>query len=336
MTVTSVSRVVRGPSPVGRPLADVELADRRRHRVSARVARSASIARAASISRSLPARSRIVRRRQWASGWPAPNVRGTRPRRSSPVAVAAARSARPEVDQEEVRDRRPDAPAGLAQRACEPVPLRVDAGDVRGHGPRIRERRGHHASTLTVDTEPGGRYGAIRAIVPGWADREADPQPGQRIRLARRSDDDQVRVIAPQAQQRRADELRVRLVQDDDRPARAGGIRVGGDAGEQRLDRAVRLGQPRRVVRAAQPDQVRVRRRRSPLPRGRARSPRPARDAARATARGAALLGHDAVHRVGRGRHDRSRHRPAGTPCRQGPGSRPRPAPTRSSSVPTP
>ena len=97
----------------------------------------------------------------------------------------------------------------------------------------------------------------------------------------------------------RPDELRVRLVEHDDR--RFG--RVRGETFEERFDGAVRLGEPGRVVRAAQPDDA------APASRGAdridvegpalsRRSPRDGDDL------GTALLGQHPVHRVGRCRQD--------------------------------
>src|SRR5947208_47718 len=79
--------------PATVPSDDVEGSKGVRHGADPPAARTTSISCAAAISRSLPARSRIVRRNAWASGCPAPNVRGTRPRWSRPVATSAARSA---------------------------------------------------------------------------------------------------------------------------------------------------------------------------------------------------------------------------------------------------
>ena len=123
---------------------------------------------AAAISRSFSARSRTVSRSESASGWPAPNVRGTRPLRRSASAAAAASS-------------------GLAKRTsrkfvtdgptCQPAAARPAAN--RARSPSTRATFASIASgawraavtivTLVVAIDPGGRYGAIRAIVSGRA-----------------------------------------------------------------------------------------------------------------------------------------------------------------------
>ena len=162
---------------------------------------------------------------------------------------------RAEVDEQEVRDRRADRPAGRAQAGGEALAL--DARRARGW-PRgcVSSRRASVTTvTETVETEPGGRYGFSRAMTRGIGDREPDPQAGERVGLAGRADDDEVRVAGPQAEERPPDELGVGLVEDDDRaPGGRRGRRPRRGPSSRRCDGAVGLRERRRVVRAAQPD----------------------------------------------------------------------------------
>ena len=134
----------------------------------------------------------------------------------------------------------------------------ADAGEVVVEDRRVaqrlgdeRDRHGRHRAGRPVRVEPGDQLGA--------GDREPDPQAGQRVGLARGPDDDEVRVGVAQPDERRPDELGVGLVEDDDRCRTAGRGRILGETVEEVADRAVRLGQRGRVVRAAQPDDRRVR-----------------------------------------------------------------------------
>ena len=220
---------------------------------------SGSISQAASMSRSFSSGSRTVTRRQWASGWPCPNVRGTRPRRHSASAAASDRSARPEVEQQEVGHARLRVPARRRRARRRGAGRSAShAGDVRLHVARRR------ASALGDD---GGRDRADRArrpvrarcgaIVAAVADREPDPQAGHRVRLATPCGPTTTFGYRSRSGMTDAsDELAVRLVDDDRRggPAVGGGVR--GDALEEALDRAVGLRAAGRVVRVADPDEV--------------------------------------------------------------------------------
>ena len=205
------------------------------------------------MSRSFSSGSRTVRRRWSASGWPAPNVRGTRPRRRRPSATAAARSGDPKstrmkfvtdgpTDQPIARSasvRRVRSRATRARLAVEDRRVEQRLGD-------DGDRDGRDGAGRPVRVEPGDHLG------PG--DREPDPQPGEGVGLARGPDDDEVRVVVAEPEQRGPDELRVGLVEDDDRWLATGRGGVVGQCREERRDRAVRLGEGGRVVRAAQPD----------------------------------------------------------------------------------
>ena len=207
-----------------------------------------------------------------------------------------------EVDQQEVGHRWPDRPAQRHERVAQAGPLPGDAGQVVVEDVGIEERLGHerdrhgrHRTGWPIRVERGDELAA--------GDREPDPQPGQRVGLARGADDDQVRVLVAQPDERRPDELGVCLVEDDDRggPACRGGVL--GEPDEQVADRAVGLGQRGRVVRAAQPHHRRVQ---GGGARGRGVE-RPARLLAASRDRGhlgAALLGEDPVHRIAGDRHD--------------------------------
>ena len=155
--------------------------------------------------------------------------------------------------------------------------------------------------TETVDTDPGGRYGFMRAMTSGLAIGEPDAEAGKRVGLAGGAHDDEPRVGLAQREEGRPDELRVRLVEDDDR--RLGFVRfgVGGEGRQEQFDRAVGLGEAGRVVRAAQPDDAAPARSRADRvdverPALGGRSPRDGDDL------GAALFGEHAVHRIGRRR----------------------------------
>ena len=101
-----------------------------------------------------------------------------------------------------------------------------------------------------------------------------------------------------------SDELGVGLVEDDRRRWPAGRRRVGGDPVEEVRDRPVGLGQAGRVVRAAQPDELRVARGLARPRRGRGRS-RVGAEPGHEEGGRATLLGDDPVHRVRRRRDDR-------------------------------
>ena len=83
----------------------------------------------------------------------------------------------------------PDATSASRRR----VALAVDAGEVGVEDRRDRAAPRSRRVTDTVDTEPGGRIRVERGDQLGPGDGEPDPQPGQRVGLARRADDDQVR-----------------------------------------------------------------------------------------------------------------------------------------------
>ncbi len=254
--------------------------------------------------RSFSSAARTVRRRWPASGCPAGKVRGTRPRRRSPSADVAARSGEPKSTRTKFVTDRPTAQprarsgrrrgASRSTRTRSRLASRID-GSARASVTTVTE---------TVETEPGGRYGLSLAISSGRGDRETDPQAGQRVGLAGGPDDDEVRVAVTQAQQRPADELGVGLVEDDDRrlaavarPRRRSARRAGAAMAPSGSARAVGLfglhSQTTRAVVAA----ARTVSTSSAQPSDLAQ-PRDGHDL------GAALLGQDAVHGVGRGRDD--------------------------------
>ena len=184
-------------------------------------------------------RSRIVSRRQWASGWPGRERPRHQPAPEQPGRGGGGPLGRPEVHEQEVRHRRPDdQPASRSASASRSRSASTRA-TFAAHPRRIGERRGHdghadrrHGAGRPVRRDPGDRLGP--------RDREADPEPGERVGLAGGPDDDEVRVVDPQLEQATADELGVRLVEHDGRRGTPGRRGIGGDAVEQRLDRARR------------------------------------------------------------------------------------------------
>ena len=291
---------------------EVEGSERSRHRGCSWV----SMAWAAAIRRSLPVRSRIVRRRQWASGWPAPNVRGTRPRRSRPVGGGGGSLGGSEVDEQEVRDGRAhdqpaDAQARSASRSRSASTRATLAAIPRGSAERLGHD-GHadrgHGARRPIRRDPGDRRG------PG--DRESRPaaRPARRPCSAVRTTT-RLAWREPEVEQRGADELGVGLVEDDDRPRPAGRVGIGGDAVEQRP----RSYRPARADRSGCSGCTARRRRRpgSRPRRGQVEGVAGVRAEARDDdGRRAALLGDDAVHRVRRCRDHGPTARRAGTPCR--------------------
>ena len=84
---------------------------------------------------------------------------------------------RPEVDEQEVRDRRPDRPADRASApSVSRSRSRLDAREVAS---RTVGSRSASVTTVTetVETEPGGRYGFIRAITSGRASANPTRRP---------------------------------------------------------------------------------------------------------------------------------------------------------------
>ena len=214
---------------------------------------------------------------------------------------------RAEVDQDEVRDRRADRPADRAQRLGQAASARVSTRARLSS--RIESSRRTSVTSVTeiVEIEPGGRNGFKPGDHLGTGDAEPDPQTGQGVGLARGPDDDQVRVDVAQTEQRGPDELRVRLVEDDDRcsaPGRRPHPRRG-PPGARRSRHRVRRGRSGCSGCTARRPRHRARRSRRASPSRSSAQPAASPRRGTATTVAAALLGHDAVHRVGRDRDDR-------------------------------
>ena len=96
-----------------------------------------------------------------------------------------------------------------------------------------------------ADRSPGGRYRAIAREGLRRGHREADAQPGQSVRLASGAHDDEVRDSGAAAGSRTGRRTRVGLVDDHRRPGRPSAAASAARPLEQRLDRAVGLGQRR-------------------------------------------------------------------------------------------
>ena len=237
-----------GPRDGDPPLlagADGQFAERGGHAGGSVVAveARAAISLAALMSRSFSSGSRTVSRRHPARTCPAGNVRGTSPRLSSASATAADRSGEPRVDQDEVRHGWPDGPAGQAQRRGKASAFGLDPREVGVEDAVVPERLGR-------DRHRDRRHGAGRPVRvesghdASAGDGEPDAHAGERIGLAGRPHDHQVRVDRPQRQERCTDELGVRLVEDHDRRLADGIGRVGGEgrAGAPRYCRRARPG----------------------------------------------------------------------------------------------
>ena len=145
-----------------------------------------------------------------------PNVRGTRPRREKPLGRGGGAFRRTEVDQQEVRHARPDRPARLGQPVGQAAALGLDAGEVALEDRGVEQRLGHdrhrdrrHRPGRPVRVHPGDDLCV--------GDGEPDAQPREGIGLAGRAHDDEPRIRLAKRQERRPDELRVGLVEDDDR-----------------------------------------------------------------------------------------------------------------------
>ena len=227
-----------------------------------------------------------------------------------------------------------DQPAS-AQRLREPRALGLDPG--RGCASRMPsvaqrlgdDRDGHRRDGpgRPIRVEPGDDLGP--------RDREPDAQAGERVGLAGGPDDDEVRVARAQREERGADELRVGLVEDDDRRRPVVRRGVGAEPREERpRSTPSRLGQRRSGCSgctARRPRRPARRRATASTVEGPAVLGRASRDGERRVR--LALLGQDPVHRVGRGRA----RRPCRRPGRNALATRSRissaPAPTRISSV---
>ena len=146
------------------------------------------------MSRSFSSGARTVSRRWSASGWPGPNVRGTRPSGGAPRRPRRrARPSRSPTSTKLVTDGPTDQPSaaervGQARRARSATRARLSSRHRRvaqrlGHD---RDRHGRHRPGRSIRLERGDDLGA--------GDREPDPQAGQRVGLARGPDDDEVRV----------------------------------------------------------------------------------------------------------------------------------------------
>ena len=152
------------------------------------------VGRRAAMSRSFSSGSRTVRRRWSASGWPAPNVRGTRPRDRRPSATAAARSTLPKSTRMKfVTDGPTDQPAARSA-SVRRARSRDDAREVGVEDRRVAQRLGD-------ERDRHGRDGAGRPerVEPGddlgTGDGESDPEAGQGVGLAGGPDRDEVRVV---------------------------------------------------------------------------------------------------------------------------------------------
>ena len=241
-------------------------------------------------------------------------------------ATAAARSGDPKSTRRKlVTDgptRQPTARSASASRARS----RVDPLEVRLRGSSGSRR----ASVTSGDRDRRHRPGRAERVEPrdhlGSRDSEPDAQAGERVGLARGADDDEVRVGGRGARAARADELGIGLVEDDDRRPR-GRRRAASAASASAAPRSRRRARRAPVGLFGLHSQTsggassRAAARIAPQVEGVAGVGAEPRDGDHD---GAALLGQDPVHRVGRDRDDRARRRPAGTPCRRCRGSRPR------------
>ncbi len=291
------------------------------------------------MSRSFSCGSRTVRRRQ-------PRERVARPERARHEAapqerLGDGRCPRPAMPKSTSRKfvtlaaRRPSRTRGALRRDA-PARRRRGPGWRRGScrrgAPRSRPSRTPSRPSRAAGT------GSIRSMTSGCGDREADPQARQRIRLARRPHDDRGSGYAvAAARRRRAGELGVGLVEDDDRRlAPAARAASASRPVEEALDRAGRLGERRSGCSGCTATRRRPRGRPPGPRRRRAPSPRRRRPARHGDDLCAALLGErrGTSRRSGRGPRPRPRER--GRPSRRGRGSRPPPRRRASSSSRTP
>ena len=241
------------------------------------------------------------------AGGPAPNVRGTRPRRRSAVGDAPRPARRvPKSDEEEVRD--------ATARPCQPA-----ARERRRRAGRARRRRGRRSPRMPRGSREGlgddgdadRRHGSRRPVRArsGRSSRAGRSRTRPAARPGRRpcSRSGRRRGSGGGGAARAADasdELGVRLVEDDDRGrlgrrrrrrrrCRRAGVAIAPSGSARPVGLFGLHSQTRSASRGGRADGVEIQG--VALVRPEARHD----DGARA-----ALLGDDAVHRVGRGRDD--------------------------------
>src|SRR3990172_3405387 len=133
---------------------------------------------AASMRRSFSSLSRTVIRRQWANEWSRPKVRGTMPRRSRSSATRPACAGVPKsTSRKFVTDGptdQPDEPRAEASRARS----RTTRSRFSSRMPSSR-RASVTIATEGIETEPGGRHGAIRAMISGRASANPTRRPAR-------------------------------------------------------------------------------------------------------------------------------------------------------------
>ena len=244
--------------------------------------------------------SRIVRRRQWASGWPAANVRGTSPRRSMPVAAPAARAAEPKSTRRKfVTDGPTSQPA--SRRSCASRSRSTSTRATFAAMPVGSARAAVTIETLTVETEPAdGRARSGRSSPVGRSRTRRVARRAHRpcSRSARRRGSGahgEARAVWPTRTRRRPRRGR-RSPGVDRRPSRRRRSRRGA-----RRSRRAAPGRPVGLFGLQSqtiPATCRRGTRRGDCP---GDSHRPCRVAGHRDDR-ASLLGHDPIHRVGRRR----------------------------------